>query len=280
MMTGACTSLLSGDLTEIEYTKQLNKRIQTVPDSEVYRLSNEARCDWIKKQFSKDYFVSENEKNFPLAFALNVFESPYQILRFLKIIYRPHNLYCIHYDQTSKSAFKQFIKEISNCLPNVIVPKKIVNVVWGWHTIIDAQLNCIEDLFEMRQTFPWQYVLTLCGKEVPLKTNQEMVKFLKRMNGTSAVETFDNSGHEHTYWTDKFELRKNSVVRTEEKLGPIPFGLTIKKSMAYYGLSVKFVDYVLHDTRAIEFRHFMENTLIPDEHFIATLFTTKGRNAT
>ncbi len=270
--------LLSGDPTGIEHTKRLITELKSVSDGEVFHLVKQGGCEWIRKQFSKDYYVSEKEKSFPLAFALTVFESPNQIFRFLKIIYRPHNVYCIHYDRASKDSFQEFITTVSNCLPNVIVPKRIVKVVWGWHTIVDAQFNCIDDLFGIRHKFPWEYVLTLCGKEVPLKTNLEIVDTLTRMNGTSAVDAFNNLDYEHSFWTNKYKVRKNSVFKTEEKLGPIPFGFTMKKSMAYYGLSVAFVNYTLHDNKAIEFRRFMADTFIPDEHFVATLFTTKGKS--
>lgn len=181
-------------------------------------------------------------------------------------------------DQTSHESFKQFMIAISTCLPNVIVPNNTVNVVWGWHTIVDAQFNCMENLLEIQHKFSWKYVLTLCGK-VPLKTNKEMVESLIKLNGTSAVRTFDNLKSEYSFWSNKFKLWKNTVVNTHEKLGPVPFGLTIVKSMAYFGLSKAFVDYILHNKEANEFRKFMDNTFILDEHFVATLFNRKGKHS-
>ncbi len=162
----SCSLLLSGDQNEIQRAKEHKAALKTVTDEEIYRLAKQGGCNWIKNELNGgDYYISNREKNFPLAFALNVYESPNQIFRFLKIIYRPHNAYCIHYDQKSHESFKQFMITISTCLPNVIIPNTIVNVVWGWHTIVDAQINCMENLLEIRHTFPWKYILTLCGKE-------------------------------------------------------------------------------------------------------------------
>ena len=65
-------------------------------------------------------------------------------------------------------------------------------------------------------------------------------------------------------------------MQLKEKLDPVPFNLTMAKSMAYYGLSETFVDYLLHNEEAVKFRRFMEDTIIADEHVVATLFNRTG----
>ncbi len=271
-----CPLLFKGDTDEIAKDKSIDQISKwPIPsDEKFYKLANS--CDWIKKELDQGQYVSEQERQFPLAFALNVYQSPYQIFRFLKVIYRPHNLYCIHYDKKSSESFKKLMIMIAVCLPNVIVPSKIENVIWGWHTILDAQMNCIEDLYELRYNFPWKYAITLCGKEVPLRTNREMVHTLRKLNGTSSVVVGNNLKHEVKYWTLKHSLSKGSIVQSEKKLPPVPFNLTMAKSMAYYGLSLTFVNYLLHDEEAVTFRKFMKETKMPEEHFVATLFNRTG----
>ncbi len=268
-----CPLLFKGDTDEIARINQISK--WPIPsDEKFYKLANS--CDWIKKELDRGHYVSEQEQQFPLAFALNVYQSPYQIFRFLKVIYRPHNLYCIHYDKKSSESFKKLMIMIAACLPNVIVPSKIENVIRGWHTLIDAQMNCMEDLYELRYKFPWKYAITLCGKEVPLRTNREMVHILRKLNGTSSVVVESNLGHEFRYWTFKHSLSNGSIVQSKKKLPPVPFNLTIVKSIAYYGLSFTFVNYLLHDEEAVTFWKFMKETKIPEEHFVATLFNRTG----
>ncbi|XP_064396386.1 beta-1,3-galactosyl-O-glycosyl-glycoprotein beta-1,6-N-acetylglucosaminyltransferase 4-like [Halichondria panicea] len=271
-----CSLLFKGDAEEIAKAKSIdNKSKWPVPsDDKFYKLADS--CDWIKKKLDRDYYVSEQERQFPLAFALSVYQSPYQIFRFLKVIYRPHNLYCIHYDKKSSEPFKKLMITIAACLPNMIVPSKIADVTWGWHTIVDAQMNCMEDLYELRYKFPWKYAITLCGKEVPLRTNKEMVQTLHKLNGTSAVVLTRHLKTEFEYWTYKYSLSGDSVVQLKEKLDPIPFNLTMAKSMAYYGLSETFVNYLLHNEEAVKFRRFMDDTKIADEHVVATLFNRTG----
>ncbi len=243
-------------------------------DDEFYRQAKS--CAWIRNQLDPGYYVSEEEKQFPLAFAINVHQSSYQIFRFLKVIYRPHNVYCIHYDKKSSESFKQLMITIAECLPNVIVPEKIEAVVRGWHTIVDAQMNCFNDLYELRNKFPWQYAMTLCGKEVPLRTNREMVNTLRKLNGTSAVKlsTYNDN---NTYWKyDNYLNKNNDVIHSNIKLGPVPFNLTISKSMAYFGLSTPFVEFLLKSKKAKMFRKFIDHTRVPEEHFISTLYNTTG----
>ena len=271
-----CSLLFKGDSDEIKRVKDaiIEQRWPVSSDNDFYRYAG--NCDWIKKELDPGYYVSEQERQFPLAFALNVYQSPYQIFRFLKVIYRPHNMYCIHYDKKSSEPFKKLMITIADCLPNVIVPSKIADVIWGWHTILDGQMNCMEDLYKLRYKFPWKYAITLCGKEVPLRTNREIVHTLRKFNGTSAVQLHFPAKDDQRFWTYKHHFNGKKVEQLNSKLGPIPFNLTIAKSMTYYGLSEAFVNYLLHDEEAITFRRFMDNTRVPDEHFIATLFNRTG----
>ena len=171
---------------------------------------------------------------------------------------------------------------IADCLPNVIIASKIENVTRSWHTVVDAQINCISDLYKLRDKYPWRYVLTLCGKEVPLRTNREMVQTLMRLNGTSAVQLTPFNDYIRTfYWTYKSVLPDNGeVTLTGAKLGPVPFNITMAKSYAYYGLSDTFVDFLLYDERAIALRNFTEDTILPEELFVASLLSMAGERDT
>ena len=268
-----CTLLFEGDKKEVSRVLRANKKNDlSRSDSEFYSKVN--HCSWLISEFDRQYYVSETEIQFPLAFALNVYNAPQQIFRFLKVIYRKHNVYCIHYDQKSDPRFKQLILQLAKCLPNVIVPSVIENVIWGWHTIVDAQINCFDALLKVQTQYPWKYVITLSGKEVPLRTNREMVHSLSKLNGTSAIQLLQVD--DPSRFNFRHVLRNGAVVRTNEMLGNIPYNLKMKKSAAYMGLTVPFVQFLLHNETAINFRKFMDQTHIPDEHYIATLFIAAG----
>ena len=270
-----CTLLFKADKEELGKVLATNEtKTDLLNDSEFYHKASD--CSWLTKELDRLYYISEYELQFPLAFALSVYNTPQQIFRFLKVIYRKHNVYCLHYDQKSDPQFKQLMIQMANCLPNVIVPSVIENVIWGWHTIVDAQMNCFDELLKVRASYPWRYVITLCGKEIPLRTNREMVQALSKLNGTSAIK-LSTLNTVRTRYEFRHILKNGAVVQTEERLGPIPFNLTMQKSTAYVALTEPFVDFLLHNKTAVTFRKYMENTKIPDEHFIATLFTVPGK---
>ena len=68
---------------------------------------------------------------------------------------------------------------------------KLLEVKWGHKSIIQSQMLCYSDLLKVREKQAeeqrWKYVINLCGKELPLNSNHEIVSHLVRLNGTSAV---------------------------------------------------------------------------------------------
>ena len=101
-----------------------------------------------------------------------------------------------------------------------------------------------------------------------------MVHSLSKLNGTCAIHILPVPVKEQSRFKFQHVLRKGAVVRTNKKLAP--YNLKMWKSAAYMGLTVPFVQFLLHNERAINFRKFMDQTLIPDEHYIATLFAAPG----
>ena len=63
----------------------------------------------------------------------------------------------------------------------------------------------------------------------------------------------------------------NGFWETEEKLGPCPVNATITKGSVHITASRGYVDYVLHDERALKFREWVKDTGVPDETFFSSL---------
>ena len=143
---------------------------------------------------------------------------------------------------------------------------------------MDAQMNCFRDLLENHDKYLWRYVITLCGKELPLRTNNEIVQLLKRLKGNSAVRTSPLPNHERSRYERKWILDKNTstLVPTNEVTGPIPYNLKIYKSLIFFALTPEFVNYILNDKVAIAFSRFLKDALVPEEMFYSTLFMTPG----
>ena len=276
-----CSLLFQGDPGEIKRVRELNERWNGTQDSnEFFDWALAGNCSRIREDFFNNFYTSREEMNFPLAFSISVHDSAQQVVRMLKVIYRPHNLYCIHYDLKTSSRFRQVFDNIAKCLSNVFIPSKVIKVNWGDYTILDAQLSCITDLYNVRLYVEWKYLITLCGKELPIRTNREIVQLLKPLNGTSALIHLDVPEEERWRIERKsFINSRGKLFQSRKRLGPVPYNLKIHKSSAYFGLTPQFVDYILHDEKANALLNFMHRGVSSaEEHFYSTLFVLPGKS--
>ena len=68
------------------------------------------------------------------------------------------------------------------------------------------------------------------------------------------------------------------VIRTHLKLGKPPHNITIYKSSNYIVLSKKFVNFVLTNKKAKDFRRYLQDIQVPEEYFFASIpEAPKGR---
>ena len=274
-----CSLLFEGDELEV---KRVQNASNLWPMKEhtlnFTQWTNEHNCNDYKEELENNVYTTKDEVQFPLAFSLIVHNSPFQVFRLLKVIYRPHNIYCVHYDIRASTDMKQLFNNLAACFDNIIIPNNIIEVRWGHHSLMEAQMNCFSDLQANHHKYPWRYVITLCGKELPLRTNNEIVYLLKRLNGTSAIRASSPPRWEHIRYERKWKVDKASnYYPTKEKAGPIPYSLTMYKSMVYVALTQEFVNYVLSDEIAIALSDFLSDALIPEEHFYSTLFMIPGK---
>lgn len=274
-----CSLLFEGDPDEIERVREQNKKWNGTQDSnEFFDWALTGNCSRIREDFFSNFYTSREEMDFPLAFSINVHNNAQQVVRMLKVIYRPHNLYCIHYDLKASSRFRQVFDNLAKCLNNVFIPSKVIKVNWGDDTILDAQLSCSTDLYKARLFVEWKYLITLCGKELPIRTNLEMVQLLKPLNGTSALIPLDIPEEER--WRVEmrnYVNRRGDLIHTRRRLGRVPYNLKLYKSSAYFGLTPQFVDYILHDEKANALLRFMHRGVSSaEEHFYSTLYVLPG----
>ena len=276
-----CEKLFAGEeLTEDEerWILQTSTLQQGGESADMELLRHSMDCDWVRKEVDNGFFVSDEERRFPIAYAINLNQYPSQVLRFLRAIYRPHNVYCLHCDIKSDPVTKEIMLNVASCLGNVIVSRKVEDVYWGWYTIKEAYFNCFSELMLARDNYPWKYVITLCGKELPLRTNAETVALLKPLNGTSSVQTVGADGTDNFKFKWKWSLNKMTgwITKRDEPLPPIPYGLKVYKSWAYVALSYQFVEHILCSPMGNTFREYMKDVRIPEENFYIMLFMHPG----
>ena len=261
-----CSKLFKGDKKEVKYVRdRLASWKSSQSDQEFSKLTR--NCAWVRHNFINNLYVTDLERSFPIAITLVVYNSIQQVVRFLKAVYRVHNQYCICPDSSATPAFKDIVKNIAACLHNVHVASKLITVNWGHRSIMKAQLRCFEDLVHMRKHLPgplkWKYSINLCGKELPMATNHEIVSHLIKLNGSMAISPL---------LVGKDQYEELSRLRRKK----IPFNLPYYKNSAYVGMPYEFLNYMFANPKAIRLRHFFERCTIPEEHFYSTLATMPG----
>ena len=243
-----------------------------------YWSHNGCNCNEITAEFHNSFYVSQEEWDFPLAFSIVMYGRTAQIVRLFKAIYRPHNVYCFHPDGKSDAEYVRKFRHLSKCLDNVIMPQDLINVYWGHHSIMDAQMACLAELAhsDVRSKYKWKYAINLCGTELPLRTNREMVRALKPLyqQGLSAIELHSMDDIFKNRFRHKYILNTETglVRETSASMDPTPYGIEIRKSNNFIAAKDSFVDFLLFSHVAQEFHKWIQDAEIPEEHFYVSLY--------
>ncbi|XP_076020229.1 beta-1,3-galactosyl-O-glycosyl-glycoprotein beta-1,6-N-acetylglucosaminyltransferase 4-like [Genypterus blacodes] len=270
------------DLDPVEVGKSLIiRQTQVVEEKDESLVNLTSNCPLFMK--SRDYdsmLVSEEERDFPLAYSLVVHKSAWMVERLIRALYSPINIYCIHYDTKSSPEFISAMEGLSRCLPNVFIASKRVSVIYASITRLKADLNCLSDL--LRSEVKWKYAINLCGQDFPLKSNIELLSELKRLNGSNMVETSNPSKNKEERFTFHYELENVSYeygrlpVKTQQLKDPPPHNVQMFSGNAYFVLSRAFITYINTSKVVSDFLAWSEDTYSPDEHFWATMVRMPG----
>ena len=112
--------------------------------------------------------VTKEEKQFPIAFAFIVHKEARLFERILQAIYMPNNVYCIHIDKKAPEVFHRAIQAMIRCLSNVFISANSTDVVWAHFSLVQAQINCMQEL--LQSSVKWKYYINLVGQDFPLYT--------------------------------------------------------------------------------------------------------------
>ena len=181
-----CRLLIEG--APIPLGRPLIKPLRTPSMTEDYIQLAATDCDCFRSRLG--YYTAvdttDEERAFPLAFSLLTYENLEQTERLLRLVYRPHNVYCIHVDWKATPEMHHGIETVAACLPNVLVARPAINVIWGEITVVQAELMCMGSLLAY-SSVQWKYFVNLVARDMPLRTNEEFVKILKAYNGANDI---------------------------------------------------------------------------------------------
>ncbi|EPB79385.1 Core-2/I-Branching enzyme [Ancylostoma ceylanicum] len=179
----------------------------------VKKTSGEFPCDTIHKYF---FFEKEplslEEQAYPLSYGLVIYKDIVQVLLELSIFYQPQNVYCITVDQGASKIYKKFVNNLPKCFNNI-------------------------------KTF------YLSGTDLPLRTNLEMVRIMKALNGSinTDVEQFEQ---------DRYRIMEGIHP-------PVP----LYKSAMSVAIPRRAANFMIRSKKVKKLLNYLSHTWIPDESF-------------
>ncbi|KAL3876239.1 hypothetical protein ACJMK2_034109 [Sinanodonta woodiana] len=270
-----CKRIIEGQKEEIANatTWMTNHSKITIPDAEYLNLTSDCKA-YKKVRGFVDFIVTEEEKQFPIAYSILMYQEVEQMERLLRAIYRPHNIYCIHVDLSSPQEVHNAVNAIAGCLDNVFVVSKKETVVYAGFSRLQADINCMADLLQKNRE--WRYFINLPSQQYPIKTNQEIVKILQIYNGANDIEGI--TGHRMLPYRFKYvhkyvqqNREKATIHRTNQTKSDPPHNITVVKGSAYGIFSRNFVHFIIYDEKARDLLEWCKEVYSPDEYYWAML---------
>ncbi|XP_051546382.1 beta-1,3-galactosyl-O-glycosyl-glycoprotein beta-1,6-N-acetylglucosaminyltransferase 3-like [Myxocyprinus asiaticus] len=268
----ACSAIIQGDMDGMDneiFRKLLASKKRTSLLLESFYLNSTKNCQsYIRDRGFLTVPLSKEEKDFPIAYSMVIHEKIEMFERLLRAIYTPQNVYCVHVDQKSPEIFKEAVRAIVSCLPNVFVASKLESVVYASWSRVQADINCMQDL--LKSPVQWRYLLNTCGSDFPIKTNAEMVWSLKHLNGKNSMESEATNDYKKRRWQYHHNVT-DFVIETDVKKSPPPIKSPMFSGNAYFVVSREFVDHFFKSKETQDFMEWEKDTYSPDEHMWATL---------
>lgn len=224
--------------------------------------------------------LSREEEDYPLAFIVTVHKELELLVRLLRAIYNPQNVYCIHVDAKAPVEYQKAVNRLVSCLPNVFRSSRSETVTYAGFSRLQADLNCMRDL--VRSKINWKKVVNLCGQDFPVKSNLELVLYMKSKewrdrNMTPGVKQPVTMRHRTQLQHREITGSHVAPIRRGLKKGPPPHHLQVYFGTAYYALTREFVNFVLKSKIAYDLLEWSKDTFSPDEHYWVTLNHIKGK---
>ncbi|KAL4624323.1 N-acetyllactosaminide beta-1,6-N-acetylglucosaminyl-transferase-like [Arapaima gigas] len=218
--------------------------------------------------------MSQEEKQFPLAFIITIHKELETFMRLLRAIYFPQNIYCIHVDAKVEESYKASVQQLANCFPNVFLSSISEVVTYAGFSRLQADLNCMKDLNTSQ--VPWKRVINLCGQDFPIKSNLELVRHLQSKAWRDTNMTPGIRQPSYMRYRTQRQYQEVAGLHTVSRghgiyKTPPPHNIEIYFGTAYYALTRPFVRFVLEDRVAKDLLDWSRDTYSPDEHYWVTL---------
>lgn len=260
-----CKRLISGE-------EKLNTTFFPSNDSEIFNIYKPAQdCGLVLKNRFGHPSVTKEEKQMPIAYGFTIYNGTRLFERILQAVYMPHNVYCIHIDKKSPQIFRKAIQAMIRCLPNVYISRNSTDVVWGHFTVVQAQMNCMEELLQSQ--VKWKYYISLVGQDFPLYDNKQIVTALQSLKNYNNIENYPMPrwDQNRTKFVHVLLNGQRGIFKTSKPKSPPPHNISIFKGSTHIIAIREFVDFVLHSQIGKDFIEFLKDTFVPDESLYGSL---------
>ncbi|XP_070690409.1 beta-1,3-galactosyl-O-glycosyl-glycoprotein beta-1,6-N-acetylglucosaminyltransferase-like [Pempheris klunzingeri] len=273
-----CSAILRGDREALEQaklltlTKDFHKSVR-IPDEYYINAAQDCR----KFKISRKYLtvpLSQEEVDFPLAYSMVVHHKVQNFERLLRVIYTPQNFYCVHVDKKSEASVISAIEAITSCFSNVFMVSQAVSVVYSAWPRVQADLNCMADLYNA--STKWKYFINLCGQDFPLKTNLEIIRILRSLQGGNSLESETMPPEKRWRVANAHHIADGQIQPSGKTKGPPPFNLPVLSGNAYIVVNRGYIRSVLEDNRILALIEWAKDTYSPDEFLWATIQRMPG----
>ena len=257
-----CKRLISGE-------EKLNRTFVPPNHSEILNIyKQDQECAHVIQARFGHHPVTKEEMQLPIAYAFTIYKGARLFERILQAIYMPNNVYCIHIDKKSPEVFRRAIQTMIRCLPNVFISVNSTNVVWGHFSVVQAQLNCMEEL--LQSPVKWKYYISLVGQDFPLYDNKQIVQALQSLNNSNSIGSVPLRGGFQRRTKFAYLFKGRRFFKGKRKPPP-PHNISVFKGSTHIIAIREFVDFVLHSEIGRDFTEFLKDTFIPDETLYASL---------
>ena len=153
--------------------------------------------------------VTQEEKDFPIAFAVTLHKDVGIFELFLAQFFRPSDSYCIHVDAKASQDVHFAVKQIVDCYQRAFPDSVIINVAepipvfWGsGGSILEADWICYREL--RKKSLTWKAVANFAGTELPLVSVQTFRERVQKSGGNVMTMRLTNrfSYRQNTRYTD------------------------------------------------------------------------------
>jgi len=209
-------------------------------------------------------------KSINIAYLILVHRLPDQFKRLFKALYDPCNFYLIHIDKKASQEIGEEVSAFLQEYPNVHILKS-KNVVWGGYSMVQAELDGIKYLLEMKMK--WDYFINLSGQDYPLKSQEIIKEFLSKNNGKSYIKIADQKKSR----PETMNRIENYFEESEDKISEETHKRDFMKGVIpYIGgqwmiLTRSCCEFICNSAEVKRFEDYYLNTLIADESFFQTV---------